>query len=115
MKVICTTERKIEVEETCRKEYCCKKMEKATDTRKYGKSSYEYMNSDFSMTDTGITVQTHSSYDHGSHDEKINFCPWCATPIKLERVKVDNTGLPPKEPTPPPAPEPVKKKHWWSL
>jgi len=118
MKIICTTERKIEEETTCKKEYCCKKMKKAMNTRKYGKSSYEYMDSNFEMTDTGIDIQTHSSYEHGSHDEEINFCPWCATPVKIERVKVDNTGLPPR-----PLPEPVaektvaekKKKHWWNL
>lgn len=36
MKIICTTERKIEEETTCKKEYCCKKMEAAMNYKKTG-------------------------------------------------------------------------------
>ena len=112
MKIICTTERKIEVEETCKKEYCCKEIEAAMNYKERDSTGWDRgLSSTFKMTNTGIKIETHNNCRGNSHKEKINFCPWCGKPITLEKIKIDNTGLPPKES------KPVikKKKHWRNL
>lgn len=111
MKVICTTIRKIEEETTCKKIYCCNPMKKAMNEMKYGSHSYDKLYPCFKMTETGIKIKTHDHYEHDSHYEEITVCPFCGAKAIVEHEKVDNTGLPPKEPLPP---EPVKKKHWWN-
>lgn len=110
MKITCETIRKIEEETTCRKEYCCPKMKKAMNSLK---GTYGKYYSNFLLKDNTIRMETHSDYDGGSHDEKINFCPWCGVKVVIEKVKVDNTGLPPK-PLEEIKEEPKKKKHWWN-
>ncbi len=108
MKIICTTERVIEENESCRKEYCCNKLKKAMTEMTDG---HDTLTSDVETVDEKVRIRTHSSYDHDYHYEDIDYCPWCGVKLKVEHLKVDNTGLPPREPTR--SASPRKRKHWW--
>lgn len=109
MKIICTTERFIKEKKTCRKEYCCKKMEKAMESTEKNNHTY-YSNFDLTEKDK-ITIKTHSSYDYDYEDmkEEIKFCLFCGKPVKVKREHVDRTNFPPKAVI-----NPVKRKRqWW--
>lgn len=116
MKITCTTEKVIEVKESCKKTYCCNKLKIAMNA--YKESDTEYLSSNFEIEKDRVRLTTHHSYHNGDHDMTANFCLFCGKPLIVEHKKVDKTGLPPKpKPAPRPRPAPVaappKKKTWW--
>lgn len=118
MKITCTTERVVNENTSCTKEYCCKELKQAMEDRKT--SNYDYQYSTITLgrhnkkDENKIFLETHNCSHGGSHTECIYFCPFCGTKFKVERKKVDNTGLPLEEMRPIMA-APPKKRRWWNL
>jgi len=117
MKVICEKRKEIEVVKTCRKEFCCKELERAFSTfpseHSYGGDYTSNMRVEGGIVEMIIHADYNGNYDDY---EKINYCPFCGAKLTVENIEVDNTGLMPTEKVPGDWTRTIKpkKKHWWN-
>jgi len=112
MKVICEKRKEIEIIKTCKKEFCCKGLERAFDSFPNEREYSGDYTSNMRVQGGIVEMIIHSNYDNNYGYEKIDYCPFCGAKLEVENVTVDNTGLDPrlKDPI---IPE-KKKRHWWN-
>lgn len=111
MKIICEKRKEIEIVKSCKKEFCCKKLEEAfmTIPNKHGYGGDYY--SQIRVNKDRVEVVLHANYDCSYGYERIDYCPFCGAPLVVENIEIDNTGL---SPTLSDKTENLKKKHWWN-
>lgn len=111
MKVICESKRVVNTVESCKKEYCCKQMELAMN-KIVEKCDTYYPN--IAISNDVVELETHHSYDVGSKETIITFCPFCGIKISVKHESIDSTNLPATEIVQVLEEQPKKKKHWWN-
>lgn len=119
MKVICETRKEIEIVKSCKKEFCCKGLERAFETVS---SDHEYggeYTSNMRVNGDIVEMIIHANYDTHFAYEKIDYCPFCGTKIVIDKIQIDNTGITPTRKVPKGEwgmaidDKETKKKHWW--